>query len=126
MGSNIDVKTVETAGTESGTRPGSAAVKLRRDLGAARGIHLHLFFSLGNSCLSSVRGAFPQKAGRNGPASKIFCLKYSKTGEIQRDKAHAELWWLRNLSAAQVYLGRWLRREGFSVGRAEVEEDAFK
>lgn len=38
---------------------------------------------------------------------------------------HAELWWLRNLSAAQVYLGQWLRRESFSVGRAEVEEDAF-
>lgn len=70
-------KTAETAGTEWGTRPGSVAVKLRRDLGTARGVHPHLFFSsvLATLVCPVLGEAFPTKAGRKGPAPKIFCLK---------------------------------------------------
>lgn len=102
-------------------------MKLRRDLGTARGIHLHLFFSLGNSCLSGVRGSLSQESRKKWSCVKDFLLKIKENEKCKETKPiHDELWWLRNLSAAEVYLGQWLRREGFSVGRAEAEEDVFK
>lgn len=55
-----------------------------------------------------------------------FLLKIRLEKPKDTTPLHAELWWLRNLSAPQVYLGQWLRRQGFSVGRGKVEEDACK